>query len=184
MSGKTVDYASLTDEELAELYSHGDKSALEELTLRFFKPTGKITSAGYLDSDDLMQEGMFGFLYAVENYSLSRGVPFAAYAHICMNSRINNAVRKIKNSFPSAPEQDALQSVSDVDVAKELENNELLENVLAMCETHLSSLEKTVLFCHISGLSYKEIAEKLGITNKTVENALARARKKIKDIIR
>lgn len=184
MSGKTVDYASLKDEELVELCVSGDKAALEALTLRFFKPTGKITSAGYLDSDDLMQEGMFGFLYAVENYSPSRGVPFAAYAHLCMNSRINNAVRKIKNSFPQALEEDAVQSVSDIDVEKSLENNELLKSVLAMCETHLSSLEKTVLFCHISGLSYKETAGRLDITDKAVENALTRARKKIKDIIR
>lgn len=184
MSGKTIDYASLKDEELVELSSKGDKAALEALTLRFFKPTGKITTAGYLDSDDLMQEGMFGFLYAVENYTQSRGVPFAAYAHLCMNSRIKNAVRKIKNSVEQSLDEELSQGDSGVDVAVELENNELLKNVLGMCETHLSSLEKTVLFCHITGLGYKATAKKLGITDKAVENALSRARKKIKEIIK
>ena len=45
----------------------------------------------------------------------------------------------------------------------------------------LSNLEKDVLKLHIAGHNYNSIAEKLSVTDKTVDNALQRARKKLKE---
>ena len=43
----------------------------------------------------------------------------------------------------------------------------------------LTPLEKRVLFYHLSAYSYEEIAQKLEIGPKTVDNALQRIRRKL-----
>ena len=46
----------------------------------------------------------------------------------------------------------------------------------------LSGLELKVLYMYISGNSYSEISDKLNVTPKSVDNALQRIRKKLKEI--
>lgn len=185
MGGNAADYKELSNEELVALFKNGEKKALDVLTERFFKPSAKtVGGAGWLDRDDLLQEGMFGFLYAVKNYSPEKNVPFGAYAYMCINDRIKTAVKKAKNGFLISDETALFENeASGVDVVGAVEDNELLGHVLNMCETRLSGVEKTVLFCKVSGLSYDEISQKLGISQKAVDNALQRARKKLKDIM-
>ncbi len=183
-SGNSSDYSVLSDEELVELSKGGNNEALDVLTLRFFNPSPVTTGAGYLDGEDLSQEGMFGFISAVKSYSQDKGVPFSAYAHICINNRINSAIRKIKNDLVTVDESE-LNDASDFsnDVVVAVEDDEALHNVLKHCETCLSDIEKSVVFCRMSGLSYDETAVKLGVTQKTVDNALHRARNKLKEIL-
>ena len=50
------------------------------LSARFLNTRGSGVSVAYLDSDDFVQEGMLGFLRAVNSYDASKGVPFEAYA--------------------------------------------------------------------------------------------------------
>ena len=57
------------------------------------------------------------------------------------------------------------------------ENVSALENEM---EKSLSSLENRVLHLYLEGNSYIEIAEILGKTPKSIDNALRRIRKKIK----
>ena len=54
------------------------------------------------------------------------------------------------------------------------------ETLLRRVDTKLSSNERTVLYLFLSGLSYREIAERLGKTPKSVDNALQRVRHKLK----
>lgn len=180
MSGEPLSYVSLSDEELVGLCSMGDTLAMTTLTKRFFKLTSKFTSAGYLDRDDLLQEGMLGFLYAVKNYSPERGVPFAAYARICMNSHINTVIQRIEKGNAPADESDISEKDAGINIAEAVETTDFLKSVLDMCEEKLSEVEKNVLYYKIIGFSYKETSQKLGISEKAVENALGRARKKLK----
>ena len=48
-------------------------------------------------------------------------------------------------------------------------------------KTELTDLERDVLKLHISGHNYSSIAEILSVSAKTVDNALQRARKKLKE---
>ena len=47
---------------------------------------------------------------------------------------------------------------------------------------HISQYEKEILALKASGLTYREIGEKLGMTPKSVDNAVQRARRKSKDV--
>ena len=49
-----------------------------------------------------------------------------------------------------------------------------------MIELDLSEFEKNVLFCYLDGKSYNQISATLGSSQKAVDNALQRVRKKLK----
>ena len=57
---------------------------------------------------------------------------------------------------------------------------EQLNQLLSRLQGILSKSEYDVLMPYGNGLSYKEIAERLSVTEKTVDNALQRARKKVR----
>ncbi len=178
------EYNSLSDEQLVSLSQNGDEIALDVLTCRFFKPGSRKNGVGYLDGEDLLQEGMFGFLSAVKTFSGKKGVPFSAYARVCMNNRINSAVMKAKDDFllisDSQTEVDEKELVS---LESKIESTEKLAEVISQCEKILTDSEKSVVFCKMSGLSYDETALKLGISKKSVDNALKRARNKLKEVL-
>ncbi len=176
-------FDNCSDEELVFLAQKGDNTAFDVLAKRFLKRRPKTVSAGYLDGDDLSQESMLGFLSAVRTYSDVKNVPFSAYALICMNNRVASAARKTANDLPvdseANPADVAVETENPIDSIVEREN---YSSVLSLCENVLSDSEKSVIFCRMSGLSYSEIADKLGMTPKTVDNALQRARRKLKDV--
>ena len=49
----------------------------------------------------------------------------------------------------------------------------------SLLDEKLTKLEKNVLLCRARGMSYEDIASKLGTSAKSVDNALRRARKKL-----
>ena len=64
---------------------------------------------------------------------------------------------------------------------EEMQNlREECKQILDAIETGLSATEKSVLKLFLSGLSYCEIAEKIGSSPKSVDNALQRVRHKLK----
>lgn len=176
------DVVSKTDEELVLLAREGSGSAMDELASRFFGI--KRSGAGYLESADIIQESMFGFLSAVKAYDPSRGVPFRLFALKCMKNSANDAVGNVGREYPVDPDNEVLASGnSEHDPLERVIVSENLANVLGACEVELSALEKSVVFCHTSGMSYKEIGAKLGMGEKAVNNALQRARKKLKNAL-
>ena len=180
---ETASYENFTDEELVKLSQNGDNLALDILARRFLSHKPKMYSAGYLDVDDLLQEGMISFLSAVRTYKGDKGVPFSAYATVCMNNGIVSAARKTKNDFQLDYEVDPVTVGGEVkNPLDTIVDSENLSSVLSLCENVLSDVEKSVVYSQMSGLSYTETAEKLGLTPKAVDNALQRARKKLKNV--
>ncbi len=176
-------YDKFADEELVKLSQDGDNLALDVLARRFLSHKPKLYSAGYLDVDDLLQEGMISFLSAVRTYNVEKGVPFSAYASVCINNGVISAARKIKDDSQIDPDIDPVTVNGEVkNPLDTIVASENLSSVLSLCENVLSDVEKSVVYCQMSGLSYTETAEKLGLTPKAVDNALQRARKKLKNV--
>ncbi len=173
----------MSNEELVRLSQNGDESAKSTLSARFLNTRGAGVSVSYLDSDDFVQEGMLGFLKAVETYDFSRGVPFEAYAFRCMQNSINTAAGVSRVEIPVGMSSEMPESVdTDEDPLKLILDGEQFNEVLNACETTLSDVEKTVVFFRAGGMSYEEIGKRLSMTEKSVDNALQRARKKLKSV--
>lgn len=172
-----------SDETLVAEAQAGSTDALDELTSRYF-PQKRSGGAGYLGADDLAQESMFGFLKAVKEYDPSRGVPFRAFAHVCMSNSRNTAAGHGGSEIPLAPDSEVLTPDGVApDTLTTVLVRAKLSGVLKACETVLTPVEKSVVYLHASGMSYSEIGERLSMDEKAVDNALQRARRKLKKVL-
>ena len=169
---------------------NGDNEAMNEL-IRTFAPVVERTAAAYvgrcpLTHGDLIQEGMIGLLRAVYGYSSSGGAEFATYSVKCISNGIVDAVRnQLRNKHTPLNSYVLIDSIDLVDGQANpqsvVEMQESMSQLREKIRNNLSELEQEVLRLHILGLDYDSIAEKLSVSNKTVDNALQRARKKLKE---
>ncbi len=184
MTKKYEDYLDSSDESLVTLSQDGDEIAFNELASRYLNTRYSESTSAFLDKDDFVQEGMFGFLNAVRTYDQTKGVSFNAYAHICMKNCIKSAASNEDFSASVNADNEIFDAIEgDTDPLGYLISGEYLSEVLSACEVSLSKLEKTVLYMKAVGMSYKEIGEKLSMNPKAVDNAVQRARKKLKKAI-
>lgn len=133
-----------------------------------------------VEADDLVSEGFMGLLSAIRNYSPEKG-KFSAFANTCINNRMKSAVMKSDNRLVFAEDFD-FDEIEDDNVSTEelIILKEQNEEISSKLDTVLSKMEKEVLSLYIGDCSYEEIARKLGISVKSVDNALSRARTKLK----
>ncbi len=192
MGTANFSYSTLADDVLAELYVGGDEGAFSELALRYLSTIGFIArrySAQGYEHDDLVQEGLLGLLFAAKTFSLNGGMSFRNYASTIVERRFISIIRK-QNARKAVPDS-ALVNLEDcgdidsmlMDYERSPEEKLMLKEQLELLRQRLSKVltkrELEVLLLYSEGLSYRKIADELGINEKSVDNALSRARKKL-----
>lgn len=169
---------------------YGDKAAMNELISAFAPAVERVASRYVgrcpMTRSDLIQEGMIGLLGSVYGYDDKEGTGFETYATVCISNRIKSAVRnqlRAKhmplNSYVDIDDVDITDSQSDPQTIIDMQ--ERYGDLSDSIEKRLTQLEKDVLRLHIGGHNYSSIAEVLSISVKSVDNALQRARKKLKE---
>lgn len=186
--------AELTDSQLSARIADGDPNAFSELTARYLtqiKARAARLRSTMLEMDDLCQEGLMGLLSAARTYDASGGASFKTYAGVCIGNRMIMACRSAagrKNSplknFVSLSEQKMDLDMPDTRSNPEsmLIDQENVEQLRKHMKNMLTQLEQQVLMLYLGGSSYGQIAAQLGITPKVVDNALQRARVKLKKL--
>lgn len=186
--------AVLTDARLAELVRQGDSEAFAELTERYMSVVrGKVSpfSSGRAEREDLCQEGLLGLLSAARTYDPSGRASFRTYAGVCIYHRVVTAYRSSAgrkhdpmSDFVSlsedAAEQIAAPEGGSTDPEALLADREGFRSVWKNVAVLLTPLERNVLRLYLSGCTYGEAAKKLSVTPKAADNALQRARYKLK----
>lgn len=178
---------TLSDEQLAGLAGAGNEEAFSLLVGRcssMIQAQARRYRNAHLDAEDMAQEGFLGLLSAVQTYRESKKASFRTYASVCIRHRMVSAVRRAGEE-PPVPDFDPEEDVGSagrqdgVDPALLVMQREEALRLQAWLEHILTPLEKRVLFYHLSAYSYEEIAQKLEIGPKTVDNALQRIRRKL-----
>lgn len=182
-------YSSLNDAELAKLAKVGDDKAFDELSLRYLGAIGfiarKYTAQGY-EQNDFVQEGLLGLFYACRTYDENGTASFKSYATTVVERRFVSIIRR-SNTQKAVPDSALVQlenlgeSVEDTALTPEelVTMKEHFQLVKAKLSALLSKREYEVIMLYASGLSYSKIAQRLKISEKSVDNALCRARKKL-----
>lgn len=181
-------YSTLADAQLAGLYQNGDDAAFDELALRYLGTIGaiarKYSAKGY-EHNDFVQEGLFALMRASASYSPERGMSFKNYVAVVVERRFITVVRAqlSQKAVPSSALvglDDLEQDIEDVSGSPEelVVHNEQLRLTLSKLRGLLSKREYEVLMLYAEGRSYRDIAGRLGINEKSVDNALRRVRKK------
>lgn len=189
-----VDCSSLLDEQLVALCKTGEASpdcenAWNELSKRYLRVAKAVAasfSGSVLERDDLVGEGMFGFLAAVYSFNEAGGASFSTYVGVCIRNRMLSALKshKTQRQIPPSlfvPLEDESGTVSAAPSPEdELVSKHEAERISELISSELSAREKEVFTLFLFGNSYQEISEKLKITPKAVDGALRRARKKLR----
>lgn len=190
----------LTDEELVQLSKNGNGYATECLLERYRNFVRARSRTYFLigaDKEDIIQEGMIGLYKAVRDYRIDAHTSFKSFADLCVTRQIITAIK-------TATRQKHMPLNSYVSLSKPMYDDEseriLLDTVIEQKRLNpeeimidkerfysieekiskiLSKLEWTVLSKYLEGKSYTEIAAQIGKSEKSIDNALQRIKKKI-----
>lgn len=177
------DLQQMDDESLCKIASQ-NRDAEGILVSRYLGMVHRLAyqHRGILDFEDLVQEGCIGLLNAIGGFDSARDVQFKPYAYVCIRNRIYRALKRAGETLsPVVPLEDDLME-GGADPEQLFLGKERLNLVMKKMDDLLSPLERKVFFAHLAGFDYQTISCTLHISQKSIDNALQRVRKKLKTI--
>lgn len=173
-----INYSNLSDPELISLLKEGDELAFTEIYKRYWEFLYQSCYSILKDSDtcdDIVQE-IFVWLWANKEKHITDS--FKPYLYAAAKYKVANLIRhgKVKDAFFERSVY--LNQLSADENVMELKE---LKEIIAQFTSGLP--ERARMIFHLSRnelLSNKEIAERLGISEKTVENQMNINLKKLK----
>jgi RNA polymerase sporulation-specific sigma factor len=178
----------------------GDNNAIEYLLKKYKRIVLSCVESYYLpwaEKEDLIQEGMIALYGAIKGFNYR--YPFPSFAKTCVIRKLYSVIR-LQNGlkhklltnavclnkpvydngnrtlFDTIPGKNAdpCNLISEIDERKWIVNQ---------ARKNLTEMEKQVLELYLNGLSYRDIADTLNLKPKTVDNALQRAKRKLREVL-
>jgi RNA polymerase sporulation-specific sigma factor len=194
----------LSDEEIVQEFQQGDDDAFNVLVKKYeYLVCLKVKMYFLLggDREDLLQEAKLGLYKATRDFKIEGKSSFRGFAELCItrqlitvikagnrqkHSPLNNALSlNISRNSKRAEDDITLMemlphphAVSPEKAAVESENKREREQIL---QEILSTIEQDVFSLYMKGQTYMQIAKNLHLPQKTVDNALYRIKKKMKN---
>ena len=199
-------YDRMTDEQLLCDYKNGNQEIMDYLMVKYKSMVRKKARAMYLlggENEDLIQEGMIGLIKAVRDFDVTQKTSFSSFAELCVYRQMYSAIEASNrkkhlplNSYVSLYEDSeqvgegrSLPLIDTIESSKENDpevlyfGKEYTEAFAEQLKELLSPLENHVLYLHLMGTDYRTIAELLGKSPKSVDNALQRIKTKAQKIL-
>ncbi len=186
MGKKIVEsYEILSDEEIVSLIKNGNFEPVGILIQRYYP-----TILMYINQlcpieirEDAVQEATLALYSAIKGFDSEKSL-FSTFASVCIKRSVLTFIKSQnrKKIIPS----DLVSSIEDVVIAdsntpeKIFFDKDDFKTLTDSIKLELSPLEYKVLQLYISGYRYSVIADRLSLTEKSVNNAMLRIRKKLK----
>lgn len=174
-------------EELVIRAQNGDNDAMNKVISKNSYLVKNITRKYYLidgEIEDLVQWGMLGLFNAVMTYKVDSRASFKTYASMLIRNVILDAIKKAYTGsgkvFKEIDFVDVSEFSGDGDLEKEVIDRQEFSELFEFLMKNLSGLERDVIKYFLKGYSYKEIANELNKTPKSIDSALSKAKTKIK----
>ena len=196
-------YADMTDREIVARAQRGDESASEYLLYKYRNLVRTKVKSYFLvgaEQDDLLQVGKIGLWQAIIDFRCDKAISFPAFAKVCIQRHIITAIKTATRQKQTplnqslsleSPSEDsgpdwnlsdiipAAETLDPMDKVLETEDTRVLHEMLQQV---LSDFEWNVLAGYQIGKSYREIATELHCKTKSVDNALARIKRKVSTV--
>lgn len=165
----------------------GDEGAFSDLTLQY-RPLIESMARNFLKKndddtfllDDVMQEATLAFYSAIRSYDVNSEVTFGLYAKICIRNRLVSMQRASYAKKKKRKHREKADSPDPVNRLLDKEDSQQLEKKISAV---LSRLEMSVFNLYVQKKTYAEIANELGISVKSVDNAIFRIKTKLRQLI-
>lgn len=193
-------YETLQDCEVVRLAQTGNRGASEFLLYKYRNLVRNKVKSYFLlgaEKDDLIQVGMIGLWQAIVDYRSDHEITFCAFAKVCIQRHIITAIkaatrhkqmmlnnslsleRTLEQPLAEGAFMDLLPDLSQIDPEEVVVSREDTRELQGRLREMLSEFEWRVLNEYQAGRSYREIATKLQCSAKSVDNALARIKRKV-----
>ena len=193
-------FTEMSDEDIAVLASSGDCDATDFLLSKYRNFVLAIARSYFLigaDHEDIIQEGMIGLFKAIRDYKNGNAAIFSTFAHMCIKRQIITAIKSAnrkkhlplntyislnKTVYDDEQETTLLNVISDSNEPnpeKIYIEKEIFAGTKNSIYSLLSPYESDVLEKYLCGKSYSDIAVELDKTEKSIDNALQRIKRKI-----
>lgn len=185
--------------ELIKQAQNGDDKAFSELIKQYSPLISSIVRKYFLagfEVEDLMQVGYISLIKAIKNYDDKNGANFSTYLYMVVQGDIKNEITKSQNnknatlnnalSLDLTLEDDddeegyspwAYLFVSDDSIEDEVIKEQKIKTILDTLKQNLDKEERGILSLYLQGYKYAEIARKLNVSNKKVDNTITKAKK-------
>lgn len=191
MMDKSINNVEINN--LIDLVISGNSDAFSALVEKYNPMLKKILSSyttedmSKEDVEDLSQEELIAFYRAIINFDREQdNVEFGLYAKICVtNSMISYKRAAAKKSNEALVGDEEINSIHDPDgeVPRFFEMQESERELGEQIEKSLSQYENEVWSYYVNGYSSREIALKLNSSEKSIDNAIFRIRRKLKTLL-
>lgn len=172
----------------------GDQDAFETLLDRYAPLIDSMVqshlphgASSVQDREDFRQEAILAFYRALMRYETAQNeVQFGLFAKLCIKNALYSHLRKLKNQKQTLLlEDEAVMSevCPESDPASRLLEQEAYTELSRLIHDVLSEYENQIWWLYLSGRTAKEIADRLGKDEKSVQNAVYRIRKKLRTVI-
>lgn len=199
-------YEEYKDEELIMLLRDGQQEVVDFLMNKYKNLVRSRAKSMYIlgaDTEDLIQEGMIGLFKAIRDYDFGRDAGFYTFAKLCISRQIYTAVQASgrKKHMPlntyisiysevaeigengQALELSGMLESEQKSPEENMIDRENVEYIEQIIQSQLSLLERQVLDLYMTDMGITEISKILGIDEKSADNALQRAKTKIRRAI-
>lgn len=182
---------------MLEAARSGDQNALNELILFYEPEIRKIACKYFLqraDYDDLLQEGRLALYKAILSYESTADIPFLHFLRLVVKRKLIDSLRahnrlkhanlnaafSLNNSVSEEYEDSFLNIVAHgEDPAVSVIALDEARSFIQDLSQGLSNLERLVFQYHfVTGMKQREISQRLGLTPKSLDNAIQRIRRK------
>jgi RNA polymerase sporulation-specific sigma factor len=193
-------YTNMLDCEVVARAQSGYQDAAEHLLYKYRNLVRSKVKSYFLvgaEREDLLQVGMIGLWQAIIDYKPAKATSFPAFAKVCIHRHIITAIKAAtrQKQLPlnqslslEVPSEDEFSDWNMSDILHADESSDPEELIIAREDTRaredmlqqlLSEFEWSVLAGYQLGKSYREIADELRCKTKSVDNALARIKRKV-----
>ncbi len=195
-------FTHLSDQQIVVIAQRGEESAVEHLLYKYRSLVRTKVRSYFLlgaEKEDLLQIGMIGLWQAIIDYRPDKDISFLSFARICIERHVITAIKtatrqkqsplntSVSLEYPSDDSEsewnlaEILVSEDTVDPEELVLRREDNRRLKDMLQRLLSDFEWQVLAGYQVGKSYREIACELECKTKSVDNALARIKRKISE---
>ena len=189
-------FEEMTDEQVvsvAQGHQGSSTDAALEYLLNKYKNFVRTKARSYFligaDHEDIVQEGMIGLYLAITDFK-EGGVSFKNFAYLCIRRRMMSAVRQANRKKHSPLNESVSLAEGEAERGPAFDNPEDFlimhedgEELMEALRGALTENEYGALLSYMEGLSIAEIAAKRGVTVKSADNAVQRAKKKARSLI-
>jgi len=203
-SRRRLKYMDMDDSTIVRFAQDGDRDATEYVLHKYQGLVRAKLKSYFLlgaEKEDLVQVGMLGLWEAVMDFREDKEVSFRCFAQMCVQRELITAIKAATRQrqiplnsslsldayvYPDSPEKslcDLLPCKKNRDPEDVWTDAESATHLKRSIRQRLSGFEWRVFKAYLEGMSYNEVAGRLGCKVKSIDNALTRIRRKLSKVV-